>query len=190
VISRPGSLEPGLFRIDRQEKLVKYIALAVLVLASSAAVHAQKTPTFAAYSAKVEKIKTINVNLASNKDARRFRTNLRNAAKEGVNFAGHFILTGWGCGTNCEQMAIIELAGVGVGFCDGPEGAVAKDAPAENEYLAATYFKKDSRLLVFQGFKGGDLNKPKSGCGNYYWEWTGNSLKQVSFKRGKRTDTP
>jgi hypothetical protein len=178
---------------------VKHVILAALVLALSVAAYAQKPPTFARYQVKVEKIKNVKVKLTS-KDARMFRTNLREAAKGGVNFAGHYILTGWGCGTNCEELAVIdartgvayfptELQGVGIGFCEAPDGNVAPDAPAESDTLAGVYYKPDSRLLVLQGFKGGDLNRKNSKCGNYYWEWTGSRLRQVRFVAGKRTDT-
>jgi hypothetical protein len=180
--------------------IVRYLILTALVLSLSVAAFAQKTPTFAGYRAKVEKVRNVKVNVASGQ-ARMFRTNLRAAAKGGVNFAGHYILTGWGCGTNCAQMAVIdartgrayfprELEGVGIGYCDLPAGDVATDAPAENDMLSGAFFKPNSRLLVFQGFKGGDLNKTHSKCGNNYWEWTGSSLRQVAFKPGKSTATP
>jgi hypothetical protein len=178
---------------------VKHIILVALVLTLSVAAFAQRSPTFAQYAVRAEKVRNVKVKLTT-KDARMFRTNLRNAAKGGVNFAGHYILTGWGCGTNCEELAIIdartgiayfpkELQGVGIGFCDIPEGKVAADAPKEDEYQSA-FYKAGSRLLVFQGFKGGDLNDHNSKCGTYYWEWTGNRLRQIRLIPGKRTDTP
>ena len=83
-----------------------------------------------------------------------------------------------------------ELEGVGTGFCELPEGAVTSDAPAENEYIAGAFFKNNSRLLVLQGFSGGELEKTGSKCGNYYWEWTGSTLRRVAFKAGKSTMTP
>jgi hypothetical protein len=114
---------------------------------------------------------------------------LRNAAKESVNFAGHYVLTTWGCGTNCSESGIIdartgkvffpkEVIGVGNGLCDLPD---------EIEPLV---FKANSRLLVLNGFKGGDLEKENARCGIYYFEWTGAALKQVKFAEKKRTDTP
>lgn len=42
--------------------------------------------------------------------ARRYRTVLREAAKEGVNFNGHYRVARWGCGTNCISWAVIDLA--------------------------------------------------------------------------------
>jgi len=147
------------------------------------------TPTFTQYAARVEKIKNVKVNLKSHKNANMFRTNLRNAAKEGVNFAGHYILTTWGCGTNCSQSAIIdartgrvffpnELEGAGFGFCELPDDT----EPA--------VYKANSRLLVLSGFKGGDLERENSRCGIYYFEWTGTNFKQLKFVEKKRIETP
>ncbi|MEP6903452.1 MAG: hypothetical protein ABJA66_17125 [Actinomycetota bacterium] len=151
---------------------------------------AQKTPLFKQYASKVEKVKVQKVNFASHKRAKTFRTNLSNALKEGVNFAGHFILATWGCGTNCSDSGIIdartgnvyfpkELEGIGIGFCE-----------IDYENTEPLAFKPDSRLLVLSGFKGGDLNSEKTSCGIYYFEWTGTSLKKVGFVKKKRTSTP
>jgi hypothetical protein len=169
---------------------IKIVLTLALILAFSSSVFAQTTtPGFTQYAAKAESIKNVKVNLKSHKNANMFRTNLRNAAKEGVNFAGHFILTTWGCGTNCSQSAIIdarngrvffprELEGAGFGFCELPD---------DTEPLV---HRADSRLLVLSGFKGGDLSVENAPCGVYYLEWTGRSFKQVKFEKKKRTDTP
>src|SRR5215207_9403419 len=88
---------------------IKIALLAALVLALGSVGYAQSTePAFTRYAAKVIKPRNVRVNLRSHKNANRFRTNLRSAAKGGVNFAGHYILTTWGCGTNCSQSAIID----------------------------------------------------------------------------------
>ena len=144
-----------------------------------------KKPTFARYAAKVETIKNIKVDLKSHKFANTYRTNLRNAAKEGVNFAGHFILTTWGCGTNCSETAVIDarsgrvffpeiLQGIGIGYCETLEDV---------EPLVS---RADSRLLVLSGFKGGDLNKKSAPCGIYHLEWTGTDFKQLKFEKKVR----
>jgi hypothetical protein len=147
------------------------------------------TPTFTQYAARVEKIRNVRVNLKSHKNANTYRTNLRNAAKQGVNFAGHYILTTWGCGTNCSVSAIIDarngevffpdqLEGSGFGFCELPD---------DTEPIV---YRADSRLLVLSGFKGGDLNLRAGRCGIYYLEWTGTNFKQVKFVEKKRIETP
>ncbi len=169
---------------------IKIALLAALFWACSSIGFAQSaTPTFTQYAAKVENIKDVKVNLKSNKDARRFRTNLRNAAKEGVNFAGHYILTTWGCGTNCSMSAIIDARNGKVFFPGELEGTIFGfcDLPADTEPIV---YKADSRLLVLNGFKGGDFNKKDGRCGIYYLEWTGTRFKQVKFVEKKRSETP
>lgn len=47
------------------------------------------------------------VDFRSNPNARTYRTRLREAASERPNFAGSYIVTAWGCGTSCLQVAII-----------------------------------------------------------------------------------
>lgn len=169
---------------------LKLVLLTALILAFSLSVSAQSTtPTFTQYAAKVENIKNVRVNLKSHKDANMFRTNLRNAAKEGVNFAGHYILTTWGCGTNCSQSAIIDartgkvffprvLEGAGFGFCDLPD---------DTEPIIS---KLGSRLLILNGFKGGDLSLDNAPCGVYYLEWTGTNFRQVKFEKKQRREMP
>jgi hypothetical protein len=168
---------------------IKIVLLVGLIVTLGSVGFAQSTPSFTQYGAKVEKAGNVRVNLRSHKDASMFRTNLRNAAKEGVNFAGHYILTTWGCGTNCSQSAIIDarngrvffpriLAGAGFGFCDLPD---------DTEPLV---YRANSRLLVLSGFKGGDLDSENGRCGIYYLEWTGTNFRQVKFVQKTRIATP
>jgi hypothetical protein len=43
-------------------------------------------------------------------EKRRFRTMLRTESAEGANFNGHYRVASWGCGTNCIEWAIVDLA--------------------------------------------------------------------------------
>jgi hypothetical protein len=166
-------------------KKIMSAIFALFLLATYAS--AQKTPSFAAYKVKVGSKVSKQPNLATNKNARMYRTNLRNAAKDGVNFAGHFVLATWGCGTSCMESGIIDartgkvffpevLQGVGAGFCDLPD---------ETETLD---YKPDSRLLILSGFKGGAQNDANPGCGIYYLEWTGTNFRQVGYVAKKATN--
>lgn len=159
---------------------MKTVILFVFIVVFSLNIFGQNTPTFAKYSVKVQK-KTVNeVNLKSHRDARMFRTNLRNSFKEGVNFAGSFILSSWGCGTSCLQTAIIDgkkdvaffpkiLQGSSFGF----------DELSDKE--ESLEFKKNSRLLIINGYIAtGNEDKP-SKYGIWYYEWTGKNLKLVKF---------
>lgn len=169
---------------------IKIVLLAALLLACCSIGFAQsETPTSTQYAVKVEKRKNVRVNLRSHKNANMFRTNLRNAAKGGVNFAGHYILTTWGCGTNCSQSAIIDarngrvffpdqLEGAGFGFCELPDDA------------EPVVYQADSRLLILNGFKGGDLSRDNAPCGVYYLEWTGTNFRQVQFVKKERREAP
>lgn len=181
---------------------IKSVLLATLVLAFGSVCFAQsKALTFNQYSVPVENLKNVKVNLQSHKNARMYRTNLRNATKGQANFAGHFILTTWGCGTNCTQSAIIdardgrvffprEFDGIVQGFCDLPPDANPIHSSEMPDEYAPLLYKADSRLLVLNGFRGGDFDDKKSRCGTYYFEWTGRQFKQIKFMPGKRTDTP
>src|SRR5438034_10634538 len=45
----------------------------------------------------------------SSQQARRYRTLLRQAATEAPNFAGHYRVVTWGCGTCCTEFAVLDL---------------------------------------------------------------------------------
>ena len=44
--------------------------------------------------------------------ARRYKTVLRRGATVGPNFAGHYTIVAWGCGTSCVTLAVVD-AGTG-----------------------------------------------------------------------------
>ena len=47
------------------------------------------------------------VALRADPQAKQFRTRLTEGAKHGPNFAGVYTVVEWGCGTNCQQVAVI-----------------------------------------------------------------------------------
>ncbi len=168
---------------------LKVVSLTFSFFALTFAAFGQQAPSFKQYAARVEKIRNINVDLKSHKSARMFRTNLRNSAKEGVNFAGHFIVSNWGCGTNCSETAIIDARNGRVFFPDILEGATFGfcEFGDADEPIA---YKPNSRLFILNGFKAGELDKPNSKCGIFYLEWTGTAFRQVKFVEKKRIEMP
>ena len=54
------------------------------------------------------------VDLGSDPTARSYRTRLRQEARKGANFAGHYTVVSWGCGSNCESIAIVDALNGGV----------------------------------------------------------------------------
>jgi hypothetical protein len=133
--------------------------------------------TFAKYSAKVEKATAKSVNLSSHKDAKKFRTNLRNSLKEGVNYAGSFVISSWGCGTSCLQTAIIDGKTGNVFFPNILQGTSFGFGELSDK-KDSIEFKKNSRLLVVNGYI---ARKNQTKYGIWYYEWTGKNLKLIKF---------
>jgi hypothetical protein len=98
------------------------------------------------------------LDLRSNRIARTYRTVLRQEINKGPNYAGHYRVAIWGCGSSCAMFAVVNLKSgkvitpvgyesvSGVDF--GVEGFLP-DAAASGAW--GFRFKKDSRLLVIIG---------------------------------------
>jgi hypothetical protein len=104
---------------------------------------------------------------------RRFRTMIRQTAAKGANFAGHFALAEWGCGTACVQAAIVDVQSGEV--YDGPFGLLPGSAfyfgTGDDEVEVGMSYHLDSRLLIAAGCP----NFQK--CGTYFYEWIGSEFK-------------
>jgi hypothetical protein len=75
------------------------------------------------------------VDLASAEGARRFRTVLREGAAQGPNFAGHYTVVQWGCGSPCQSFAIVDARTGRVTFGNG-------------SLTVGAEYRLDSRLLI------------------------------------------
>jgi hypothetical protein len=53
--------------------------------------------------------KPARIDLSSHPQARIFRTMLRDVARKGANYAGHYAVGYWGCGTECVRIGIVNL---------------------------------------------------------------------------------
>lgn len=86
------------------------IALAILAIHSADAT-ANVLPKFEDYPAtSTSKCQNVTVNLKSHPEAHTFRTQLREAAKRHCpEFAGHYIVAAWGCGSPCQEGALIDV---------------------------------------------------------------------------------
>jgi hypothetical protein len=104
---------------------------------------------------------------------RAYRTVIREAAKNGPNFAGHWTIAEAGCGSDCAVFAMVnEVTGETL---DKPFPQIT--FPPMFDYvdtsrLADTH-RVDSRLLVLHGCPEGDI------CASYYLEWTGSDFKVI-----------
>lgn len=114
----------------------------------------QPRPTFAEFPVtKVFRGKPASPKLAT-KDQRMFRTMIRMGGEnpETLNFAGHYTVPQWGCGTDCSQFAVVDsISGrvYGPFAVSGMPGSWLEDhngAGAEH-----VEFEPNSRLLKVNG---------------------------------------
>ena len=80
----------------------------LLLLASSGL--SQHRPKFSDYPTRSSfKGKSAHVRLVGDNLARLYRTQLRNAAAAGPNFAGRYAMGTWGCGSPCLMAGMVDL---------------------------------------------------------------------------------
>ena len=159
---------------------MKRYALIIAVAFFMAIMAAAQRPAFNSYSVPVEKARVRAIDFKSSPDARSFRTRLSEAIRGGVNFAGHYVVAGWGCGTGCISGAIIDARNGRVywpvqfyAMATGIDGNDYVDKPVE--------YRKNSRLLILRGSPGVKDGDPEKPGGEYYYEWRGNDLRLIKF---------
>jgi hypothetical protein len=160
-----------------------FSTLFCLAALSGAALAQRATPSFGRYPVRVERPRARSIDFKHSPGASGFRTRLSEGLRRGVNFAGHYVVVGWGCGTGCISGAIVDardgrvywpeqLHSMATGTVDG--GYV--DDPVA--------YKTNSRLFIINGIPGQrDDDAPGKPQGLYYYEWRGNRLHQVKFSR-------
>ncbi|MDR3414637.1 MAG: hypothetical protein P4L83_00490 [Nevskia sp.] len=137
--------------------------VAVLALAWAAA-RADGVPAFADYAVTEKFAGPVAKLDLSTRRGREFRSALQDAAAQGPNFAGHYVLAQWGCGGGCFSWAVIDARTGKVWFApftvsapECPEGAQFCDPSLE--------FKPDSELVVATGARN------EAGAGQYFYRW-------------------
>lgn len=109
------------------------------------------------------------VNLTSTSKVRRFKTVLKEGAKAGPNFAGHYTVVKWGCGTACAEFAIVDATDGRVYF---PSTIKYNSHALVHDGTEPFQYQKDSALFIIVG-EPDETDK----LGIYYYKWTGNDLK-------------
>ena len=66
-------------------------------------------PNFANYTVDQSDEVLSAIDFSSHPDASNFRTRLEYNLGETANFAGHYIVTSWGCGSMCQMVAVINV---------------------------------------------------------------------------------
>ena len=90
-------------------KLLLLLCLIPLLLIRDAKAQNSSLPRFEDYPvSQLFKGKPAPVGLRTHPRANLFRTMLREGAKQGANFAGHYTVVMWGCGSDCMEVAIVD----------------------------------------------------------------------------------
>ncbi len=128
--------------------------------------------------------------LLTSANAREFRTMLRKSSLEPPNFAGHYTIAVWGCGSSCTDFGIIDRHSGRVFFDRRLRGISGVYVGSEPDGIQPAFnllrFERDSRLLVVLGAP----NEDESRDGVTFLRWTGETLLQLRFVHRDQACTP
>jgi len=113
--------------------------------------------------------------ILATRSQRLFRSAIREAAAKGPNFAGHYTIAEWGCGSGCMSSAVVDAV-TGKVFA-APFRILSMplaESEGGHEYQGAVY-QLNSRLFIADGCA------EETNCGTYYYEWSDNKFKQLRF---------
>ena len=160
-----------------------FVALCVSVFSTVALAQDGAAPGFGEYAAPVYKGRAAALKLTT-REARGYRTRLREGARRAVNFAGRYKLHTWSCGTGCLQTAFIDAKTGNVFFPAELDGFIVcfYQPEAVKDLEDALQFQKGSRLIVMSGYPMSERGKDEPKKGLYYYEWTGTDLKLLKFE--------
>jgi hypothetical protein len=161
-------------RIFLRSRLFAALLLALGARQVAQAQPAAKAPQFTDYAVRdIFRGRAAKVDLGSPEN-RNYRTRLKEAAAQKANFAGHYVVTTWGCGTSCANGAAVDLTSGKVTFLPATIccwGDVDKDfKPAQ--------FEARSRLIIFHG----QLNE-EGPAGPHYFQLEDGAFKRLSEAR-------
>jgi hypothetical protein len=145
-----------------------------------------KAPNFEAYALKKsETVTNPKVDIQSAEFGKAFRTVLIRAAKRGPNFAGHYRVVVWGCGSSCSSFAVVNLitgrilATEAPAAINGVEFEVGDFMSKTDSDDTSFRYRKNSKLLVVLGAD----NENSDRAGAFYFTLDDEHLKLVHFTR-------
>jgi hypothetical protein len=100
--------------------------------------------------------------------SREYRSRIRNGAKEGPNFAGHYTVISWGCGTECGVYIIVDAQTDQVYW--PPEISHGVELG-----VAGPEYRLDSTLMVVASCAAPETYGYKN-CNRKYYNWIGSKL--------------
>jgi hypothetical protein len=163
---------------------MKIILLIIVIISLPVMVAAQGKSLlrFKDYPVRTFKGKAASAKISGSR-ARMFRTVIREGAKEGPNFAGHYTIVTWTVGLNLLQLAIVDAQS---GKIYLPPQLFQIAAPFNPHELDAEYaldFRLNSRLLIVAGDRMGTGGDDE--YGKFYYEWRNNQLRLIQAIKKK-----
>jgi hypothetical protein len=118
------------------------------------------------------------------KNHRSFRTVIAEAAAKGPNFAGHYTVAEWGCGSGCMSLAVVD-ATTGKVFSAPFQILTMPLVQGEeaHEFKGAVYRLK-SRLFIADG-----CQEDKS-CSTTYYEWKNDKFEVLRVEPQRGPEQP
>jgi hypothetical protein len=96
---------------------------------------------FSAFEVPVFRGKLAPPNFKTDTAAWLYRTQIREQCKsEGINFAGHFTIVKWGCGSNCLDMAIVDRINGKISY--------SKVLTSNDEPFYTIAYQKNSNIVI------------------------------------------
>ena len=165
------------------------MVVAAVCLGAQAPDSRVRAPRFEDYPAReVWQGKPPSLKLVTHSE-RMFRTRLTEAANQAPNFAGHYRITYWGCGSNCSAGAMIDLrtgdvyqlplaTPNGSGWERWIECTACFDETGEDVHV-------DSSLMVSRCGLNYSERLHKNVPDTYYFLWEGATFRRLLFIPGK-----
>jgi hypothetical protein len=164
---------------------MKIILLIIVIISLPIVVAAQgkSLPRIKDYPVRIFKVKPAPAKISSSR-ARMFRTVIREGAKGGPNFAGHYTIVTWTVGLNLLQLAIVDAQSGKVYFPPQLFQIAASFNPSELDAEYALDFQLNSRLLIVAGDRMGIGDDEE--YGKFYYEWRNNQLRLIKAIKKKK----
>lgn len=166
---------------DIKTKMYKISIIIIIFFLFGSDIHADQQignqyPQFQDYPVK-EQFKGKNAPIKLTPESRVFETRLRKAAKEKPNFAGHYILSTWGCGMECVMGGVIDAK---TGNVYPLPFSICCWGSEYDDNFEPIDFRKDSNLVVFTGAR----NMAESDAGNHYYIFDGEKFVHLMSRIG------
>lgn len=144
----------------------------IFLMCASFPAEAQRTPLFRDFPTGAVYVGHHSNPDLSSPEAYNYRTRLREASQEDVNFASHYRVVTWGCGTNCIAGAVIDVISGRVTFFPFSICCSVKQQDAD---FQPVLIRPNSKLIVFVGLRGEDA--PDAA---HFYEFTGSQFRFIA----------